>query len=277
MSPLIPGCEIVARPHQPQRVHATVEDVTEDDSPDCTRFSSTDTTPNESRRNSFFGSCLTDEALVAYAAGIPLPSDLNAGLSNTAVGLPISRLNVPPNFARIMPEIYRSAFPSPENFSFLRLLGLKTILTLVPEEYSDAHQRFITENRIQHFQIGIEPNKSPFITISQCNMAAALQVALDETNHPMLIHCNKGKHRTGCVVACLRKILGWGFEDIINEYRKYASKKARVLDERFIELYDERPLRWMAQREQLARQVSIPEPFAESPVSSLSISTRLRS
>jgi len=65
--------------------------------------------------------------------------------------------------------------------------------TLVPDPYSDAHLKFVTDNGIQHFQIGIEPNKSPFVTISQCNISAALGVVMNPANHPILIHCNKGK------------------------------------------------------------------------------------
>lgn len=30
--------------------------------------------------------------------------------------------------------------------------------------------------------------------------------AADARNHPLLIHCNKGKHRTGCLVGCFRKV-----------------------------------------------------------------------
>lgn len=65
--------------------------------------------------------------------------------------------------------------------------------TLVPEHYSPGHAAFLTENGIQHFSVGIEPNKNPFVTISQCNMSAALSIVLNRANHPLLIHCNKGK------------------------------------------------------------------------------------
>lgn len=65
--------------------------------------------------------------------------------------------------------------------------------TLVPEEYSPQHNEFVAENRIRHFRIRIQPNKDPFVVISQCDMATALGVILDRSNHPLLIHCNKGK------------------------------------------------------------------------------------
>jgi protein tyrosine/serine phosphatase len=37
----------------------------------------------------------------------------------------------------------------------------------------------------------------------------ALSALLDVRTHPILIHCNKGKHRTGCLVGCLRKVQCW--------------------------------------------------------------------
>jgi len=169
----------------------------------------------------------------------------------------------PKNFGQVMPGVFRCSYPKPENFSFLKTLGFRSILTLVPEPYSDAHVSFITENGVQHFQIGIEPNKSPFITISPCNMSAALGVVMNPANYPLLIHCNKGKHRTGSVVGCLRKIMGWELEDIFDEYRHYANPKARVLDERYIELFDERAMLWLARSNNLIAQ---DEPVNDSPI-----------
>lgn len=51
----------------------------------------------------------------------------------------------------------------------------------------------MTDNGINHVNIRIQPNKDPFLVISQCDMAAALAVVMDPSNHPILIHCNKGK------------------------------------------------------------------------------------
>ena len=59
----------------------------------------------------------------------------------------------------------------------------------------------------------------------------------DVRNHPILIHCNKGKHRTGCLVGCLRKVQKWSLIGIFEEYRRFAGTKVRVLDQQFIELF----------------------------------------
>ncbi|KAF8414160.1 hypothetical protein HHK36_002159 [Tetracentron sinense] len=60
----------------------------------------------------------------------------------------------------------------------------------------------------------------------------------DIRNHPLLIHCKRGKHRTGCVVGCLRKLQNWCLSSVFDEYQRFAAAKARVSDQRFMELFD---------------------------------------
>jgi len=95
---------------------------------------------------------------------------------------------------------------------------------------------------IQHYQIGMPGNKEPFVNIPNDRVERALRVVLDRRNHPVLIHCNKGKHRTGCVVGCVRKIQQWGLTLIFDEYRRHSHPKSRALDQQFIELFDQTPL-----------------------------------
>ena len=65
-----------------------------------------------------------------------------------------------------------------------------------------------------------------------------LRIILDERNHPILVHCNKGKHRIGCVVGVLRKLQGWSLTSIFDEYQRFAGNKIRTTDQEFIELFD---------------------------------------
>ncbi|MCJ1244401.1 hypothetical protein MMC30_001599 [Trapelia coarctata] len=145
----------------------------------------------------------------------------------------------PANFAEVAPGIYRSSFPNLGNFEFLKTLGLKTILTLVDEPYPRENKEFLLDNGINHVQVAIPANKNPSDVIPPHLMASALELLLDKNYHPLLIHCNKGKHRTGCVVGCWRKMNDIPMGAIVTEYRKYAGAKARILDEKFIETFDE--------------------------------------
>lgn len=61
---------------------------------------------------------------------------------------------------------------------------------------------------------------------------------MDCANYPLYIHCNQGRHRTGCVTACFRKIQRWPIEDILAEYRTYANPKAREADIDLIRAFD---------------------------------------
>ena len=55
----------------------------------------------------------------------------------------------------------------------------------------------------------------------------------------MLIHCNKGKSRTGCVVGCYRKLQNWSTSAIFEEYYRHAGDSSTTLiDQQYIELFD---------------------------------------
>jgi tyrosine-protein phosphatase SIW14 len=136
-------------------------------------------------------------------------------------------------------SIYRSSFPRPEHFKFLNRLGLKSILVLIPEPYPEENVQFLKENNIEFFQVGMSGNKEPFVYVSHETITKALEIALDPKNHPILIHCNRGKHRTGCLVGCIRRLQDWCLTMIFDEYRKFAEPKTRPLDQQLIELYDD--------------------------------------
>ncbi len=76
---------------------------------------------------------------------------------------------------------------------------------------------------------------------SSCSqIALALTILFDKRNHPILIHCNKvcnlrpymeciqscihwifllqGKHRTGCLIGCLRKVMVWEISVVLEGF-----------------------------------------------------------
>lgn len=105
------------------------------------------------------------------------------------------RMYVPPtNFGAVEDgHVYRSGYPTEKSFDFIASLQVKTILTLVPEPLSAEYSMFMRENNIRHVQIHIPANKDGIISITPERMGMALAVVLNRANHPMLIHCNRGK------------------------------------------------------------------------------------
>lgn len=66
----------------------------------------------------------------------------------------------------------------------------------------------------------------------------ALKVLVDVRNHPILVHCKQGKHRTGCLVGCFRKLQNWCLSSAFEEYQRFAGVKSRAADLTFIERFD---------------------------------------
>lgn len=64
---------------------------------------------------------------------------------------------------------------------------------------------------------GIIGNKEPFIEISEDLVANAVAELVLAANQPAYIHCDKGKHRTGCVVGVYRRMLNWTTTAIFEE------------------------------------------------------------
>ncbi|BBN05176.1 tyrosine-protein phosphatase SIW14 [Marchantia polymorpha subsp. ruderalis] len=148
-------------------------------------------------------------------------------------------LLIPPlNFAMVDQGVYRSGYPNSKNFTFLHKLRLRSVIYLCPEPYPESNLEFLKKDNITLFHFGIEGNKEPFVDIPEDVIRDALKILLDVKNHPILIHCNKGKHRTGCLVGCLRKVQNWSLTSIFDEYRRFAGTKVRMLDQQFMELFD---------------------------------------
>uniref|UniRef100_A0A0D9XYU8 Photosystem I reaction center subunit XI, chloroplastic n=2 Tax=Leersia perrieri TaxID=77586 RepID=A0A0D9XYU8_9ORYZ len=144
----------------------------------------------------------------------------------------------PSNFGMVDTGVYRSGFPDPSSFGFLKGLGLRSVVYLCPEPYTEANAEFLKAEGIRLFQFGIEGNKDPHVSIPVDAIMGALRVILDVRNHPVLIHCKRGKHRTGCLVGCFRRLQNWCLSSVFEEYHRYAAGKSRSSDMKFIESFD---------------------------------------
>ncbi|KAI9006100.1 tyrosine-protein phosphatase required for protection against superoxide stress (By similarity) [Gaertneriomyces sp. JEL0708] len=146
---------------------------------------------------------------------------------------------IPPlNFGIVEENLYRSGQPNELNFPFLEKLGLRTVVYLAPEEPNQRFLNFIDDQEIQFHHLGLSPSTSTWDPISEEVVLEALELMLDPGNYPMMVMCNLGRHRTGTVIGCLRKLQRWNLTSIFEEYRRYAGPKVRILNEQFIELFD---------------------------------------
>ncbi|EFY95922.2 tyrosine phosphatase [Metarhizium robertsii ARSEF 23] len=150
----------------------------------------------------------------------------------------------PVNFGVVFPGVYRSSYPKPEGYDFLGSLGLKTVVTLVKKDEPDHDlESFLATNGIRQVIFNMKGTKKEAIPMS--TMRSILELVLDQKNYPLLLHCNHGKHRTGCVVAAIRKLSGWQLDAVVDEYRAYAEPKVRECDVDYINAFPCGPLQSM--------------------------------
>ncbi|XP_050916816.1 putative tyrosine-protein phosphatase OCA1 [Lathyrus oleraceus] len=115
---------------------------------------------------------------------------------------------------------------------------IQTARYLCPEPYPEENLKFLKSHNIRLFQFGIEGKTEVSLPILSDSIMEALKILLDVRNHPVLIHCKRGKHRTGCVVGCFRKMQNWCLSSVFEEYQRYAGAKSRTADLTFIEMFD---------------------------------------
>ena len=161
---------------------------------------------------------------------------------------------LPANFGLIDQGLYRASYPQPVHFEALQALNLRTIVTLVAGgmagDVPAPYAAFAAHNGIRHHVVPVLPNKDPAVYTADRVVLQIVRLMLDPANHPVLIHCNKGKHRTGCVAACYRKVTGWPLDRCLAEYEAYSRPKARPLDKVFIARFDETALQGQLGRDE---------------------------
>jgi len=159
------------------------------------------------------------------------------GSDTTSSGLPKDLLIPSINFSLVMPGVYRSGYPAPRNHAFIKALGIRSVVYLCPEVYDSKNLEFLKSAGITVHHVPMDGNKEPFVVIPDEDLQNALSLLIDTRNHPVMVHCNKGKHRTGTLIGCLRKLLGWSLCSIFEEYRTFAGTKGRLMDEQCMELF----------------------------------------
>lgn len=103
------------------------------------------------------------------------------------------------------------------------------------EELDHEFESFTAGNGIRQVIFNMKGTKKEAIPVA--TMASILELVLDRQHYPLLLHCNHGKHRTGCVVAVVRKLSGWALNNVLDEYKSYAMPKIRECDVDYINAF----------------------------------------
>ena len=111
--------------------------------------------------------------------------------------LPVTHIR---NFDRVNDHIYRSGEPSTVGLRELGALGIKRVVDLREKGGATAFEKDILE------KLGIKYTNIPFAAFSapsDARIQSVLKLLSDDPS-PILVHCWRGKDRTGTVIACYR-------------------------------------------------------------------------
>ena len=117
---------------------------------------------------------------------------------------------------QVSERLWRGSRLKAVDIATLKSNGFKLIVNLCEERDTDSKPSYMYG--INCIQIPIIDNRPP----TKEQMIHFLNLTLDDDNVPVYVHCQAGKGRTGCAVACYRMaIQGWLPEDAILEAKKF--------------------------------------------------------
>ncbi|CAI1819405.1 hypothetical protein SEUBUCD646_0B01970 [Saccharomyces eubayanus] len=157
-------------------------------------------------------------------------------------------LVTPLQFSTVQPNLYRGSYPREINFSFLRTLRLKYVLSLTPEPLDNDPQmlKFCEENNIKTIHIECQSErktdktkpkikrKKKTVPIEYDVVVRCVKFLIDKRHYPCYMHCTNGELIISLVVACMRKFSYWSTVSILNEFLVYNSS-INIHERNFVE------------------------------------------
>ncbi|MBN1345498.1 MAG: tyrosine-protein phosphatase [Phycisphaerae bacterium] len=119
--------------------------------------------------------------------------------------------------------VYRSGQPKRGDLARLRdTYGVRTIVNLRRADEQDGSKGpSLAEERLEAEQLGLRFIHLPMhgdATVDPNIVDRWLDVARDEANHPILVHCKAGIDRTGLLAAAYRiRVQGWTAQTALDE------------------------------------------------------------
>jgi tyrosine-protein phosphatase OCA6 len=138
-------------------------------------------------------------------------------------------------------RLYRSAYPTLKNFRYLKRLGLRSIVSLVPKDMVTPDLTSFCQNEnVVHLSFAVSGGQRPLDADvndenSPCPthvlVANVLALAINPERMPCLVHCVDGAHVSGLVVAVLRKLQSWPSASIYEEFERFTKDHTEVSED----------------------------------------------
>ncbi|GLI77649.1 tyrosine-protein phosphatase siw14 [Penicillium ochrochloron] len=183
--------------------------------------------------------------------GVPLGHLYEATISDTSVSIPlIGEGNQTGPLIDLcdddLPNVHLATDGYPPKYPEASEHGGKGEIPLqltLPErtilDYDHTLKNCLARNNVHMMCIPIAPDEDDPFTAKTADSTVdeVMHILMSQTHHSIFVHCVGGKHHTGVMVGCFRKVQGWSHSNIISEYRSFAGDRARSSHEAFIQAY----------------------------------------
>jgi protein tyrosine phosphatase (PTP) superfamily phosphohydrolase (DUF442 family) len=150
---------------------------------------------------------------LTFVSALAAAEDRQGSATTVTANVPIKR------FARVDVRLYRGGQPEPSDFSRLRDVGIRTIVSL----RTDDDEREIVESLGMNF-VHIPITLRPFGLaggVSTSDIQRFLRIVDDPSSEVVFVHCRRGADRTGVFIGAYRIVRQqWSPEDAYEEARE---------------------------------------------------------
>ncbi|KAF1318951.1 putative protein tyrosine phosphatase, partial [Globisporangium splendens] len=139
---------------------------------------------------------------------------------------------IPPfRFSNVQQGLYRGSYPTLKNFRFLNRLGLKTVISVIPEPPTSDLAEFCAAEKIVNYHFYAEKFTSDNVTVSPTTVSQILQIVIKQENLPVYLHCLDGANVTGIIIMVLRKLQNWTKVATVSEFCRFTRDHGIEKDE----------------------------------------------
>lgn len=137
---------------------------------------------------------------------------------------------IPPfRFGIVQDGLYRGAYPKDRNLRFLRLLQLRTIISLIPDPPGEHLEAWCRKHSIRIYHIKVERVVDDNVPLTSIIASTVVQYLMVPNLQPIYVHCLDGADVTGLVVACLRRVQLWSRTAILSELSRCLMRTSGVI------------------------------------------------
>lgn len=144
------------------------------------------------------------------------PPPVAQSTRNPKWAVPIKKEGLP-NLHQIAEGLYRGAQPTPNGFTELHKMGVKTVVNFraLHNDDDEIEEAGLSKDTFNYVSIPINT-----WSLDDEHVIAFLKVINSPDNYPVFFHCQHGADRTGTMAAVYRIVVdGWSKEDAIDEMK----------------------------------------------------------